>query len=196
MVYLCYEVVFVVKEVLKRIAQCFADEHIIYGLGGSCVLVAYDILEDMRDIDIVVALEDIERARYILESMAVLKCSGKNCLVENEYSYVYELDGVEVELMSNIHIRHDEGLYTLPFSQKRVTYRMCIDDLMIPVMSLEDWYVFYQLIGKQERVDQIEGWFLENGITHGRYLINAIQANIPRQLKVDIVKTIQKMMLA
>ena len=115
--------------------------------------------------------------------------------MEQEHCYVYDMEGIEIELMANIHIRHDEGLYDLPFSRKRVTYRMCIDDLMIPVMSLEDWFVIYNLIGRQDRVDQIEKWFLENGITHGSYLIDAIQTNIPRQLKVDIVKTIQKMMM-
>ena len=184
-----------VMQVLKRIAQSFEDEHIIYGLGGSGVLVAYEILEKMNDIDIVVAFEDIERAKQILDDIACFKSSGKYCVVEKEYCYEYELDGVSIDLMANIHIKHDEGLYEFPFNRRRVTYRMCIDDLMIPVMSLEDWYVFYQLIGRMDRADLIEEWFLENGITHGSYLINAIQANLPRQLKVDIVKTIQKLMI-
>lgn len=184
-----------VKDVLKKIAQCFDDEKIAYGLGGSGVLVAYDILGEMNDIDLVVTLEDIHRAKKILDEIALLKTSGKNCIVEQEHCYVYELNGIDVELMANIHIRHNEGLYELPFNKKRVTYRMCIDNFMIPVMSLEDWFVIYNLIGRQDRVDQIEEWFLENGITHGSYLIKAIQANIPRQLKVDIVKTIQKMMM-
>lgn len=185
-----------VRDILKRIATYFDNNHISYGLGGSGVLVAYDILEEMHDIDIVVTLEDIQRAKEILDDIGVLKQSGKNCIVMQEHCYVYEIDGVEVELMANIHIRHDEGLYELPFSRMRVTYRMCIDDLMIPVMSLEDWFVIYNLIGRMDRVNQIEEWFLENGITHGSYLIKAIQANIPRQLKVDIVKTIQKMMMS
>lgn len=184
-----------IKNTLKIIAQCFESEHITYGLGGSGVLVAYDILETMHDIDIVVALEDIEKAKKIMDILGVLKESGKNCLVEREYGYVYDMNGVKVEIMSNMHLKHSQGLYSVPFNKNRVTYRMSIDDLMIPVMALEDWYVIYQLIGRQDRIDQIEAYFLENGITHGSYLINAIKANIPRQLKVDIVKMMQKMMM-
>ncbi|MBR3841048.1 MAG: nucleotidyltransferase family protein [Erysipelotrichales bacterium] len=184
-----------IRNVLKMIAQCFESEHIVYGLGGSGVLVAYDILENMHDIDIVVALEDIEKAKKIMDIISVLKESGKNCFVATEHNYIYEMNGIKIELMSNIHLKHSQGLYAMPFSKNRVTYRMSVDDMMIPVMSLEDWYVFYQLIQRQDRIDQIEEYFLENGITHGSYLINAIKANIPRQLKVDIVKMMQKMMM-
>ena len=184
-----------IRNALKIIAQCFESEHIVYGLGGSCVLVAYDILENMHDIDIVVALEDIEKAKKIMDIIAVLKESGNNCFVSTEHNYLYDMNGIEVELMCNMHIKHSQGLYAVPFNKNRRTYRMSIDDIMIPVMSLEDWYIFYQLIERQDRVDQIEAYFLENGITHGSYLINAIKANIPRQLKVDIVKIMSKVMM-
>ena len=184
-----------IRNIVKIIAQCFTSEGIVFGLGGSGVLVAYDILEDMSDIDIVVALEDIEKAKKVMDILGVLKESGNNCFVKNEYNYVYEMNGFKVELMSNMHLKHIEGLYAVPFNKNRMTYRMSIDDIMIPVMSLEDWYVYYQLIERQDRVNQIEEYFLENGITHGSYLINAIKSNIPRQVKVDIVKIMSKVMM-
>ena len=67
-----------IRNILKKVAQCLADEHIAYGLGGSGVLVAYDIQEEMNDIDIVVSLEDIQKAKEVLDTIAIFKNSGKN----------------------------------------------------------------------------------------------------------------------
>ena len=121
------------ENVLYVIGSRFNKEKITYGIGGSGVLVAFNILDTMHDIDIVVDTKALEKVRNILRAMS----KGKEIYTKIG-NYQYNIDGIEVEIISDKQVVHEEGVYIQQFSKFHITNKIVIRDVAIPVMALED----------------------------------------------------------
>lgn len=102
----------------------------------------------------------------------------------------YEIQQVHVDVTSRYRIRHDQGIYELPFDTPSVTGILQKNDMKIHLMSREDWYVLYLLHpSKYYKADLIEEYFKREGIGRPDLLKQALDQELPEPVRKRVEST-------
>ncbi|QZY85418.1 hypothetical protein [Exiguobacterium acetylicum] len=151
------------EQVLEKVVACLQQERIQFGIGGSLLLHHHGLPVTPRDIDLVVALADAERAVLLLSEMGTVVEQDETSLYATEVFQEFMIEGIDLDLMSGLQVRHDEGVFVYPFAEQS------IDSVGLPFMALVDWYVIYQLIpGREQKVTMIEDVFTKQEVDRKR----------------------------
>ncbi|KSU50942.1 hypothetical protein AS033_06055 [Exiguobacterium indicum] len=151
------------EQVLEKVVACLQQEQIQFGIGGSLLLHHHGLPVTPRDIDLVVALADAERAVLLLSEMGTVLEQDETSLYATEVFQEFIIEGIDIDLMSGLQVRHDEGVFIYPFAEQS------IDSVGPPFMALVDWYVIYQLIpGREQKVTMIEDVFTKQEVDRER----------------------------
>ncbi len=162
------------QEALAYIVKALQQEQIRFGIGGSLLLAHHGLPVTPRDIDLVVALEDAERAVQVLSEMGTVVEQDETSLYATQVFQEFIIKGIDVDLMSGLQIRHDEGVFVYPFEEQT------INETGLPFMSLVDWYVIYQLIpGREQKVEMIEYYLADQEVDRER-LEQLRRLNLPQ----------------
>ena len=165
------------QEVLAYIVKALQQEQIRFGIGGSLLLAHHGLPVTPRDIDLVVALEDVERAIQLLSEMGTVVEKDETSLYATQVFQEFIIKGIDIDLMSGLQIRHDEGVFVYPFDEQS------IDSAGRPFMALVDWYVIYQLIpGREQKVAMIEHCLAQQEVDQER-LEQLIRLNLPQDVR-------------
>ncbi|MGI1805524.1 nucleotidyltransferase domain-containing protein [Exiguobacterium sp. TDN 0502] len=106
------------EEALAYIVKAFQQEQIRFGIGGSLLLAHHGLPVTPRDIDVVVTLEDAERAIRLLAEMGTVVEQDETSLYATQVFQEFIIKGIDVDLMSGLQIRHDEGIFVYPFAEQ------------------------------------------------------------------------------
>ncbi|MCQ4090200.1 hypothetical protein [Exiguobacterium sp. LL15] len=151
------------EQVLEKVVVCLQRERIQFGIGGSLLLAQHGLQVVPRDIDLVVALADAERAVLLLFEMGIVLEQDETSLYATEVFQEFMIEGIDLDLMSGLQVHHDEGVFVYPFDEQS------IDSAKLPFMALVDWYVIYQLIpGREQKVAMIEQYLTKQEVDHER----------------------------
>lgn len=150
-----------------KLAKILNRHQIQWAFGGSSLLYYIGIPLTPRDLDVVVAKRDIEKACSVLvEEGAVLKAeklSDDEFLTEKFYTLFW--DGVEIDLMAVPGIRKNERTYIMDFDFKG-PWKWVEDEgheVKIPLCDPEDWLTYYSLMNHREiRVSQLKTYLEGN----------------------------------
>ncbi|WP_290758650.1 MULTISPECIES: nucleotidyltransferase domain-containing protein [unclassified Exiguobacterium] len=172
------------QEVVVYIVKALQQEQIRFGIGGSLLLAHHGLPVTPRDIDLVVALEDVERAIQLLSEMGTVVEKDETSLYATQVFQEFIIYDIDLDLMSGLQIRHDEGIFAYPFAEQT------INETGLPFMSLVDWYVIYQLIpGREQKVAMIEHCLADQEVDRerleqlrGRVLPKAVRNRIDQWL--------------
>jgi len=168
------------QETLAYIVKALQREQIHFGIGGSLLLAHHGLPVTPRDIDLVVALEDAERAVQVLSEMGTVVEQLETSLYATQVFQEFIIKGIDIDLMSGLQIRHDEGIFVCPFAEQT------INKTGLPFMSLVDWYVIYQLIpGREQKVAMIEHCLADQEVDRER-LEQLRRLNLPQAVKKRI----------
>jgi hypothetical protein len=176
-----------IREVLVIIGKQFNDEEILWGVGGSVMLNYYGLAENPRDIDLVVSLADVAKVEIILSKLGKKQDRTPDSLYETEHFLEYVIQGVDVDIMAGLNIIHEAGIYSFEFDAQSVAKTMDIDGVQIPLTSLADWYVIYQLLGDREaKVERIENYMNSTGLINAGILEKSLVGNLPKEVKARV----------
>lgn len=176
-----------VFDTLSYIGKKLNEEKIVWGVGGSIMLNHYGIIDKPNDIDILVDLNDIEKADKIIKSIGEKKDWEKEDTYSTEHFYEYIVNDIDVDVMSGLTINYDNGIFRYIFDECSISDNKKINGVNIPLTSLEDWYVLYQLIPKREmKVRIIENYLLLNGVKRPDLLERSLSGDLPKQVRDKI----------
>ena len=160
---------------------------VVWGVGASIILNHHGIIDKPNDIDILVHLDDIEKADTILSSIGKKKKVKKTNTYSTKYFYEYSLNGTDIDVMSGLRINYENGIFEYIFDESSISEIKKIKGVNIPLTSLEDWYVLYQLIpNRGEKVDLIENYLLLNGIKQPGLLERSLKRDLPKEVRYKI----------
>lgn len=178
------------RQVLVKTGELLNGNHITWGVGASMLLAQYGLAENPADIDIVVALEDIETVDSLLSSLGTIKKQKeKSDIYLTDFFYEYVIDTVEIDVMAGFKIKlPDSSVFDYKFDKESIPHTFEIDGTYIPFMSLEEWYVLYQLMPNREyKADLLEGYFEKQGVEYPRLLEKYLQKKtLPKRVKDKI----------
>ena len=161
---------------LSYIGKKLNEERIVWAVGASILLNHYGLIDKPNDIDILVDLKDIEKADKVLKNIGEKIVWEKTETYSTKHFYEYVVNGFDVDVMAGLSINYDNGTFKYIFDQSSISEITIINGVNIPLTSLEDWYVIYQLIPNREvKVSVIENYLSSNGIKKPALLERALR---------------------
>lgn len=177
-------------ELLQRIAKELNREKIEWGLGGSLLLFVRGIVDQFGDIDLIVKESDVLRVNRLLNKMGILVPKEEDPIYHSKGFFQFDIDGVIVQVMSNLTVKYDDKLYTVPFDEHSIDKWEPFGQEKLPLMYLEDWYVIYQLIRRTEKIERLREHFGKVSFSKSRQM-TLLDWNMPADIR-DNIKTIRK----
>ena len=146
-------------EVLKKIAYEFNKDHIRWALGASALLFLKGIVEEFHDIDIMIDDYDADKAIYILDKLGRHIDSPTNNNFGTKHFLEYIIDDVEIDCMGGFSIIKENIEYDCSLKQEHIIEYYNLDNIDIPLYSLNEWRKFYDLMGRENKVKIIDDYF-------------------------------------
>ncbi|MBU1144967.1 MAG: hypothetical protein KJ971_03800 [Firmicutes bacterium] len=178
---------------LKKIAMILNAECVTWGLGGSTLLYHYGLVEKPRDLDIIIETKSVKQVERLLLLIGYKMTPLRNDVYSTEVFMEFVVDDVDVDIMAGFSISKGAFTYVYDFNASSVSNYMVIENEDVPLTSLEDWYILYQMMpDRSDKVQLIEKYFLENGIEHLHYLYEALLKPLPMEIKESVLQLIKK----
>lgn len=179
-------------ESLRLIGERFNREGIQWAVGASVMLNQYGLVDKPNDIDLLVDIKDINRVDCILKELGTKKNCERVEEYSTEYFYEYVINGSDVDVMSGLTINFSGGSYRYIFDKSSISRIVDINGVDIPLSSLEDWFVLYQVIpNREKKVVMIENYLKNNGITRIDLLKRALTRELPIEVRERTEKIIE-----
>lgn len=179
-------------DTLSLIGKELNNNNILWGVGASILLNQYGLVEAPNDIDILVDTKDVHKLDEILQKLGKKKLRDKNRTYSTKYFYEYIVNNIDIDVMAGLAINHEGGIYRHDFDKLSISRYVTTNGVNIPFMSLADWYIIYQLIpGREIKVNKIEDYLIQNGISEPSLLERAMKRNIPTNVSERTMKLIE-----
>ncbi|MCT4585547.1 MAG: hypothetical protein N4A54_11530 [Peptostreptococcaceae bacterium] len=176
--------------ILKKIGKTLNSLDITWALSSSLVLKKYNLADDFNDIDIMVLKKDLPQLDKALLNLGDVLSKSDNKIegiYHTKHFYRYNVEGIDVEVMADLDIQNDNGIYKPEFSLNKIENFMLIDNLKLPLVALEQWFIFYYLIPqKKYKAKLIKEYFKKNKSKRKDLLKEALTKEIPDELKKEI----------
>ena len=143
-------------KVLTDIAKRLNENNIKWGVGASLLLYLKGITDTFQDIDIMVTAEDVDRLRITLSEIGKMQPSNPNKMYRTRHFYEFVIDGVDVDVMEGFVIVKDGLEYDCSFTSDSIYEYINISGENIPLQSVSDWRRFYELMGRDAKVEMID----------------------------------------
>lgn len=177
------------QQTVLKIAKILNDINLQWAIGASLMLQSLNLVDEVRDIDILVVEKDIDSAIAAIETIAVpIPFAHRGEYLTRSFNS-FKVDGIGLDVMSGFRIKHNKGVYEFPMNKMAIVRTECIKGVDIPFTSVEDWYVAYMLMsGREAKVRLIEAYFKKEGICHPEILNNALKQKLPTEIRNNIKK--------
>lgn len=172
---------------LLKLAKELNKNGVRWGIGGSLLLKMHLLVVIAQDIDIIVSIVDIGKAVEILDKLAIRVVTPIKEEYSTKYFVQYILDGVSIDVMSQLTIKHDSGSYEFIFDDKSITDIVTIENIELPYTSLEDWLIAYMLmINRESKVRIIWNHLISKGVNHPGLIERALVQHLPKSIEGEL----------
>lgn len=177
-------------ETVAQIGERLNRAGVTWAVGASLLLNRHGLVDQPGDIDLLVALEDGEKAEDLLSQMGTKQAGGKSASYLTACFREFMIHGWEVDMMAGLKIKHAQGIYEYVFDAGSISQWDLLNGIPIPFAALEDWYVLYQLIpGREDKAELIETYLREQGVKQER-LYRALAGELPKQVRDRVYRWI------
>ena len=179
-------------EILKKVTMELNNTKCNWAIGGSLLLSYYGLVEEPRDIDILIDAKDSEKVKEAMDKIGErLECK-KIDLFRTEKFFRYLIDEVEVEFLGDFKIALESNeIYEFILDEKAFFTVMFGEELMVNLSTLEDWYVAYIVMNDpKNRVPILKEYFIRNGIKHRNLIERSLNQKLPEDIKNCIKEVI------
>lgn len=143
---------------LSQIGEELNDKNITWAIGASLLLYFKGIVSEFQDIDLMVTEEEIDIVKEILLSFGKLQTPNPNADYKTKYFLEFQVDGVDIDVMAGFVIVNKDKEHHFPLKKEQIKDFTEINGVRIPLQSLEEWRTYYQLMGRDEKVNRIDAW--------------------------------------
>lgn len=146
-------------KVLEKVAAAFEKDGITWALGASALLYFKGIAQDFGDIDIVTVIEEIPKIKEALRGLGEPEPENPANRGKARAYLAYRIDGIEVEIMAGLVFQTESGRHEYSLCKEEIKDFAPLRGIRIPLQSLEEWKIYYSLMGRTEKVRMIEEWY-------------------------------------
>lgn len=146
-------------EVLRKIAKELNRQNVTWAIGASVLLYFKGIVNEFHDIDIMFDEKDAKKIKHIFDHFGKHIVSPPNEMFKTKYFYEYIVDDIEIDCIGGFIVVKDGIDYDCSLKVEEITNHILLDDVDIPLYSLDKWKYFYFLINRSSKVKMIEDYY-------------------------------------
>ena len=142
---------------LVFVAKLFNQHSITWVLGASCMLYLRGIVDDFKDIDIIVCLEDMNKVKELLNQYTLSEFN-RNELYKTKEFVEYRIHNVDIDIMANFTIVNDHKEYAFPLNKDTKRDYIVLNQTTIYLDTVSHWLKYYQLMDRVDKVHLIKDY--------------------------------------
>lgn len=146
---------------LTKIAKEFNDSSVTWNLGASGMLYLRGVVTAFDDLDIMVHLNDVDLVKKILSKYAKPSVKIPNEQYKTKVFLEYNIEGIDLDIMAGFTIVNQNQTHYFPLEKKEFE-TVIIDGVKIFLESIENWYTYYKLMNRDDKVLIIEQYLHKN----------------------------------
>ncbi|WP_220797915.1 hypothetical protein [Paraclostridium bifermentans] len=152
----------------------------------------FGLVDLTKDSDILSNPKDTENVKLAINTIGtLLEVVNNSDKFKSDDFFRYDVDGTEVEFMVGFRIKCEDSLYEVIFDEESIVSTVLKDEVKINLMSLEDWFVIYHVLGDpKNRTHLISKYFEKNGVIHKNILIRNLNLQMTEYIKNEILNLI------
>lgn len=171
------------QSTLYKLSKILNDANIIWGIGGSTLLEYYGLYSHPNDLDIWIHPNDINKVKNLFENYKEIE---SNIYLPEKYHLKIHFYDIDVDFVACFMIKPNQHEFTFHISPDNLQY-IKKDDMNIPITFLEDWYIIYKLLKREDKAKIIEDYFHDNAI---ELSTNALNLSLSSEKNTIPIKTI------
>lgn len=152
------------QSTLKEIALRLNEAKICWALGGSALLDCFEMNVEVHDLDIMVEANDFDKAIQSLCQIGQTKIKEDDVNFRTEYFKSFMINACAVDVMSGLCVKWNDRWFEFKFTRAHIGLSKMIEDVRVPLMTIEDWYVFYHWLNRPNKISEIERYAKAKGI--------------------------------
>ena len=141
---------------LRELATRLDSAGLNWAVGGSLSLALRGAPIQPRDIDIVTDMAGSYEIERIFSRFVTKRVSLRTSENIRSHFGVLDLDGVKIDIMGDFQLLGADGEWGEPPNLRSMIETVRVEDLQIPVPSLEWEHMAYSRLGRQDKVDIID----------------------------------------
>lgn len=182
------------EDTLTHFIKAMTECDIVWGVGGSYLLEKYDLYTNPADLDLWIQADDMPVVR---QKFSHFKELITEIPLPPEYHYKIQYYDMEVDFVACFIIKPNQYKYKYSINPENIKQIRLSSGLQIPCMYLEDWYVIYKLLRRDDKANLIRDAFKKLGIIFNEEAVNkSIKSKednkLPKWLLQDISDTSQE----
>ena len=130
-----------VRGALVAVTRRLSDQGVPFALGGSGLLWAHGLTDTVRDLDLVTEADAEGPLRQAVAEWVVDVSYEGTELWASRWIARLDLDGVEVDAIGGMALRHPGGVAEVP---ARAATRVTVDQVTVPVADPAMWWAVYR----------------------------------------------------
>lgn len=152
--------------VLRKICERLGNTGINWALTGSCSFVLQGIDVEPHDIDIQTNKTGAYEIENLFSEFVTSKIVFSSAERIRSYLGALLIDGIKVEIMGNIQILGEDGVWEEPVDLNLHKQVVDIEGLKIPVLSLDYGYQLYLKLSRKEKAEMLRKWLHCKSLHH------------------------------
>ena len=167
------------------------EAKLLYGLGGSMMMKLRSFELQPHDIDLFVSIDDYNKVIDIFSNHATQVVTQTKNPFKTKHFTSFKCEDISFDIMAGFAYEHLEGVYVALFDELSIPDIAIINDINIPLMSLEEWFILYSIMDRSDKVDMIETIWKKHGVEHPNLLERQLRLEIPHIIKNKILVYLQ-----
>lgn len=149
------------QSTLDSILKILKDNQICCGIGGSYLLQVYHLCAEPKDVDFWVAPEDISKVRKIFSQYEEIE---EKIQLPSEYHFKMQYDDIQVDFVACFIVQPNQNKFVYNIMPENVKLINVGDGRILPCTSLEDWYIVYKLLRREDKAELIKKYIYQKNI--------------------------------
>ena len=172
------------QSTILKLSKILNNNNIIWGIGGSTLLEYYGLYCDPNDLDLWIRPNDIDKAKNLFKDFQKIKT---NIYLPEKYHFKIQFFDIEVDFVACFMIKPNQYKFTFNISPNNLRY-IHEDGAKIPITYLEDWYIIYKLLKREDKAKIIEKYFNNQAIELSVNVLNISLSNSDNTIPIETVK--------
>ncbi len=164
------------EKALKRLTEKLTAAGVPFSLGGSWLLVCRGILDTFHDFDVMVPPEQAAAADKVLSRLGM---RGDTTEENGCFHASYHFDGADVDLCGGMVF--DSGIRAV-IGPDSAAGTAPVLGAAVPLGHLEDWFVWYSLMGRTRRADAVAAYFADHPPLRPERFAACVDSPLPPEL--------------
>lgn len=157
------------SQTLASVLKTLKENKIRCGIGGSYLLQLYDLCDEPNDIDFWVEPNDMQKVRLLFREYDEII---EKIQLPAQYHYKFRYFDMDIDFVACFITRPNQHEYVYNIRPESIEIITTSDGLDIPCTSLEDWYIVYKLLNREEKASLIEKYIYKKNIVKTNERLN------------------------